>query len=53
MRFENTITTLAGLREVIDPPSELVTEKEVATFDDYCRDFIARSSTWCDIPSWD
>ena len=43
MRFENTVTTLDELREVIAPPSELVTAKEVATFDDYCRDFIARS----------
>lgn len=43
MRFENTITTLDGLREVIEPPNEIVTAKEVTTFDDYCRDFIARS----------
>jgi len=43
MLFENTITTLDELREAIAPPSELVTAKEVATFDDYCRDFIARS----------
>ena len=43
MRFENTITTLDGLREVIEPPNEIVTAKEVTTFDDYCRDFIGRS----------
>jgi PPOX class probable FMN-dependent enzyme len=43
MRFENTITTLEELREVIAPPNEIVTAKEVATFDEYCRDFIARS----------
>ncbi len=43
MRFEDTITTLEELREVIAPPSDLVTAKEVAAFDEYCRDFIARS----------
>ena len=43
MRFENTVTTLDELREVIAPPSKLVTAKEVTKFDDYCRDFIARS----------
>ncbi len=43
MRFENTVTTLDELRKVIAPPSELVTSKEVTEFDDYCRDFIARS----------
>jgi PPOX class probable FMN-dependent enzyme len=43
MHFENTVTTLDELREVIEPPSELVASKEVTAFDDYCRDFIARS----------
>ena len=43
MRFEDTVTTLHELRAVIAPPSELVTAKEVAAFDEYCRDFIARS----------
>ena len=43
MRFEDTITTLDELREVIAPPSDLVTAKEVDAFDEYCRDFIARS----------
>ena len=43
MHFEDTVTTLDELRAVIRPPSELVTSKEVAAFDDYCRDFIARS----------
>jgi predicted pyridoxine 5'-phosphate oxidase superfamily flavin-nucleotide-binding protein len=43
MHFDDTITTLDELREVIAPPSELVTEKEVSAFDEYCRDFIARS----------
>ena len=43
MRFEDTVTTLDELRAVIAPPSDLVTAKEVARFDDYCRDFIARS----------
>lgn len=43
MHFEDTVTTLDKLREVIAPPSELVTAKEVSAFDEYCRDFIARS----------
>lgn len=43
MDFADTITTMDELREVIAPPSELVTAKEVTEFDDYCRDFIARS----------
>jgi PPOX class probable FMN-dependent enzyme len=43
MQFEDTITTLDELREVIEPPSEFVTAKEVGAFDEYCRDFIARS----------
>lgn len=43
MDFRDTITTLGELREVIAPPSELVTAKEVGILDDYCRDFIARS----------
>jgi len=43
MRFEDTVTTLDELRAVIAPPSDLVTAKEVAAFDEYCRDFIARS----------
>lgn len=43
MHFEDTVTTLDQLREVIEPPSELVTAKEVNAFDDHCREFIARS----------
>ena len=43
MRFEDTVTTSDELRAVITPPSDLVTAKEVAAFDEYCRDFIARS----------
>lgn len=43
MRFADTVTTLDELRAVIAPPSDLVTAKEVDAFDDYCRDFIARS----------
>ncbi len=43
MHFEDTVTTLDDLREVLEPPSELVTAKEVSKLDDYCRDFIARS----------
>ncbi|MGI9622889.1 MAG: MSMEG_1061 family FMN-dependent PPOX-type flavoprotein [Acidimicrobiales bacterium] len=43
MDFEDTITTLDELRAVIAPPNDLVTGKEVAALDDYCRDFIGRS----------
>lgn len=43
MEFSDVITTEAGLRDVIAPPSEVVTAKEIDTLDDYCRDFIARS----------
>ena len=43
MRFADTVTTLNELRAVIRPPSELVTAKETAVLDEYCRDFIARS----------
>jgi len=43
MRFEDTVNTLDELRAVIAPPSDLVTAKEVDAFDEYCRDFIARS----------
>ena len=43
MDFADTITTRAALREVLDEPSELVTDKEVHALDEFCRDFIARS----------
>ena len=43
MEFVDTITTMDELREVIAPPGDLVTAKEVTELDDYCRDFIARS----------
>lgn len=43
MRFDEEITTLEELREVIAPPSEFVTDKEIDALDDICRDFIARS----------
>jgi len=43
MDFSETITTLDELREIIEPPSELVTAKDVTELDEYCRDFIARS----------
>ena len=43
MRFQDTVATLEELRAVIAPPSDLVTAKEISAFDDYCRDFIARS----------
>jgi PPOX class probable FMN-dependent enzyme len=34
---------LEELREVIAPPSDLVTSKEVSELDEHCRNFIARS----------
>ena len=37
------ILTLAELREVIEPPNELVTAKETTVLDETCRDFIGRS----------
>jgi PPOX class probable FMN-dependent enzyme len=43
MEFADTITTVEQLREVLAPPSEFVTDKETATLDDRCRDFIGRS----------
>ncbi len=43
MDFKDPISTLAELREVIAPPSEFVTAKEVGQFDEFCRDFISRS----------
>ena len=43
MKFAQTVTTLEELREVIAPPIELVTSKEVSELDEHCRSFIARS----------
>jgi len=43
MEFEETITTLEGLRDIIAPPNEIVLAKEIGELDDYCRDFISRS----------
>jgi len=43
VEFSDPITTLEGLREVIAPPNEVVTAKEIAVLDEYCCDFIARS----------
>lgn len=43
MHFAEPITTRDALRDVLAPPSEFVTNKEVTALDDYCRDFIARS----------
>ncbi len=43
MEFSETITTLEALRDVIPPPNEIVTAKEISELDNYCRDFIARS----------
>ena len=43
MRFTGPITTRDALREVLAPPGESVTNKEISSLDEYCRDFIARS----------
>ncbi len=43
MQFSDTITTHDQLREVIAPPNEIVTAKDVSNLDEHCRDFIARS----------
>ncbi|MEZ5244766.1 MAG: pyridoxamine 5'-phosphate oxidase family protein [Acidimicrobiales bacterium] len=43
MDFDETITTVEDLREIIAPPNEVVLAKEVGELDDHCRDFIARS----------
>jgi uncharacterized protein len=43
MEFHDRIETLAQFREVMRPPSHLVTDKETDRFDHYCRDFIERS----------
>lgn len=43
MEFADTITTVEQLREVLDPPSVFVTDKESPTLDEHCRDFIGRS----------
>lgn len=37
------VTTEEALREVIEPPMQLITDKETASLDELCRDFIARS----------
>jgi PPOX class probable FMN-dependent enzyme len=43
MEFHDRIETLEQFREVMRPPSKLVTDKETERFDHYCRDFIERS----------
>lgn len=43
MHFSETITDLDGLREVLDPPSSFVTDKDFDRIDDLVGDFIARS----------
>lgn len=43
MDFDDTITTLADLREIIAPPNDVVLAKEIGELDDHCRDFISRS----------
>lgn len=43
MLFTETITSRESLREVLAPPSDFVTSKEVTMLDDHCREFIARS----------
>lgn len=43
MEFTDVIASREALREVLAPPGESVTNKEVTSLDEYCRDFIARS----------
>lgn len=43
VEFEAPVTSLDDLREVIAPPSKLVTDKAVDHIDGHCRSFIARS----------
>ena len=43
MDFDEIIASRAELREIIDPPHEVVLRKEISRLDDFCRDFIARS----------
>jgi PPOX class probable FMN-dependent enzyme len=43
MDFDETITTLEELREVIAPPNDIVLAKEISELDEHCRDFISRS----------
>lgn len=43
MRFSDPVTTVEQLREVIPPPSELVSGKEIDHIDQHCRSFIERS----------
>jgi PPOX class probable FMN-dependent enzyme len=42
-RFHDVVRTEADLRRVLDEPSEIVRNKVVASLDDVCRRFIARS----------
>jgi len=41
--FRDTVTSEAGLREIIGEPSELVLRKQLPALDAHCRAFIARS----------
>ncbi len=43
MRFEDPITTIDELREVVSPPPDLVSDKEIDHLDHHCRSFIERS----------
>jgi len=43
MRFSDPVSTVEQLRELIPPPSELVSEKEIDHIDHHCRSFIERS----------
>lgn len=43
MRFSDPVTTVEQLRDVIPPPSELVSGKEIDHIDHHCRSFIERS----------
>jgi len=41
--FEDPITTVDGLRDVISPPGQPALRKEIDHIDEHCRDLIARS----------
>lgn len=43
MHFDDVITTVEQLREIISPPSDLVSSKEIDHLDHHCRSFIERS----------
>jgi PPOX class probable FMN-dependent enzyme len=43
VEFDQAITTIEELRQIIAPPRDFISAKDVSELDEYCRDFIARS----------